>query len=59
METPEPQLSDEQAAARIYTSPQAYVALSRARSLNGLFIRSSARNCIRANREALAFYGYE
>jgi len=37
---------------------QAYVALSRARSKEGLFIASGNRKAIRAHPEALNFYGY-
>lgn len=35
---------------------QAYVALSRARTLDGLFIESSRQGCIKAHPDALKFY---
>lgn len=41
---------------RAFEDGQAYVALSRARTLGGLFIRNGGREAIRANAEALAFY---
>lgn len=41
---------------RAFEDGQAYVALSRARTLDGLFIRSGGRDCIRANADAVEFY---
>lgn len=41
--------------SRIFANGQAYVALSRVRSLDGLFIRSFMRSAIRASPEVLTF----
>lgn len=41
---------------RAFEDGQAYVAMSRARTIEGLFIKNGNRDCIRANAEALAFY---
>jgi hypothetical protein len=41
--------------SRIFANGQAYVALSRVRSLNGLYIRSLTRGAIRVSPEVLAF----
>ena len=40
----------------IFEDGQAYVALSRARTLDGLFIQSTKRGCVTANRDAVRFY---
>lgn len=40
----------------VFEDGQAYVALSRARTLGGLYIRSGGRASIRANRDAVEFY---
>lgn len=41
---------------KCFEDGQAYVALSRARTLDGLFIESGGRNSIRASEKAIAFY---
>lgn len=43
--------------ADCFAPGMAYVALSRCRTADGLFITSSKRGCIKADAEALAFYG--
>lgn len=42
--------------ADCFAAGQAYVALSRARSLEGLFIGSSRKGCIKCDRKAARFY---
>lgn len=42
--------------ANVFEDGQAYVALSRARTAEGLFIQSGSRKNIRANRAAVEFY---
>lgn len=42
--------------AKCFEYAQAYVALSRVRTVEGLFIESGDRSCIKAHPEALAFY---
>lgn len=42
--------------SNVFEDGQAYVALSRARTLDGLFIASTKKGCVTANRDAVKFY---